>query len=321
MGRKLISLNFKPSDELPELAELRTFLGSDFHRQVPGFTVLEMNARWGDCTLDVIGRDASGGLVAVLPSVSRQERDFHDVIAQSLIASTWLEENRDEANRRYAGVNLDKPLRILLVAPAVVSTSRALRRALERADVELMPYSIFDLDTTDGPLRAVSFGAAGAAPAAASVVAAAAPRESARPTTVEPPRSVESPPEPPAPRESRAERPEPRLEPKVDARKPSAVEAFIASLPDPNVKAMSEQILTFLLSRFPKAEGSVNGEKGFTLAVGKEHLATIRLDRTALWLEVGPEKIPTNKIKDPATLERAMNLPSVLEALHSVSAS
>jgi hypothetical protein len=37
-----------------------------------------------------------------------------------------------------------------------------------------------------------------------------------------------------------------------------------------------------------------------------------------LWLEVGPERIPTNKIRDPATLERAMNLPSVLEALHSV---
>jgi hypothetical protein len=96
------------------------------------------------------------------------------------------------------------------------------------------------------------------------------------------------------------------------------VETFIATLSDANIKAMSEQILTFLVSRFPTAEGTVNGDKGFTLAIGKEHLATIRLDKTSLWLEVGPEKIPTNKIKDPATLERAMNLPSVLEALHSV---
>jgi hypothetical protein len=59
-------------------------------------------------------------------------------------------------------------------------------------------------------------------------------------------------------------------------------------------------------------------DRGFTLTVAYDHLATIRLDRNALWLEVGPEKIPTNKIKDPATLERAMNLPSVLEALRSV---
>ncbi|MBI1734619.1 MAG: hypothetical protein HYR51_05535 [Candidatus Rokubacteria bacterium] len=330
MGRKLISLNFKPSEELPELEELRTFLGTDFNRQVAGFTILEMNAKWGDCTLDLVGKDADGGLVGVFPSVSRHERDFHEVISQSLIASMWLEENRDEASRRYAGVNLDKPLRILLVAPSLAGTSRALTRALERAGVELMPYSIFDIDTTEGPLRAVSFGAAGVAPAAASVVAAAAPREVPRPAAVEAPveapRPVESrpaPPPPPPPAEVHAPepRPEPKPEPKVEAKKPSAVEAFISSLADPNVKAMSEQILTFLLSRFPNAEGSVNGDKGFTLAVGKDHLATIRLDRTALWLEVGPEKIPTNKIKDPATLERAMNLPSVLEALHSVTAS
>ena len=323
MGRKLISLNFKPAEELPELEELRTFLGTDFNRQIAGFTVLELNAKWGDCTLDLVGKDSTGGLVGVFPSVSRQERDFHEVISQSLIASTWLEENRDEATRRYAGVNLDKPLRIILVAPSLAGTSRALTRALERAGVELMPYSIFDIDTTEGPLRAVSFGAAGAAPAAASVVAAAtpsaAPREAPRPApVVEAPPPVETRSEPPPPPPAA---PEPKPEPRIETKKQSAVETFISSLPDPNVKAMSEQILTFLLSRFPNAEGSVNGDKGFTLAVGKEHLATIRLDKTALWLEVGPEKIPTNKIKDPATLERAMNLPSVLEALHSVTAS
>jgi hypothetical protein len=104
-----------------------------------------------------------------------------------------------------------------------------------------------------------------------------------------------------------------------DGRRPPALDAFIASLTDPNLKTMSEQILTFLLSRFPNADGTVSpNDRGFTLTVAYDHLATIRLDRNALWLEVGPEKIPTNKIKDPATLERAMNLPSVLEALRSV---
>ena len=112
MGRKLISLNFKPSDELPELEDLRTFIGSDFNRQVAGFTVLETNAKWGECTLDVVGKDATGGLVAVFPSVSRQERDFHDVIAASHIASTGLEYNRDAASRRYATLSVswsDRP--------------------------------------------------------------------------------------------------------------------------------------------------------------------------------------------------------------------
>jgi hypothetical protein len=308
MGRKLISLNFKPSDELPELEDLKAFLETDFARTVPGFTVLETNAKWGDSALDMVGKDGNGGLVAIFPSVSRQERDYHDVLSIAMLASTWVEENHDEAASRYAGVNLELPVRMLLVAPSLAGASRALTRALERAGLEMMTYAIFDIETADGPLKAVSFASAGASPAPAAA-SAAVPRPASTPTIASAPAAAAMP----------AAAPPPAPEPQAEPRKPTPVEIFISSLPDPNIKAMSEQIMTFLLSRFSAAEGTVNGDKGFTLNVGKEHLATIKLDKTALWLEVGPEKIPTNKIKDPATLERAMNLPSVLEALHSVN--
>lgn len=318
---ELTVVDFKPSETLPELDELKAFLASDFGRQLPGFAVLETDAKWGETVLAIVGKDATGGLIAVFPSVSRQERDYHDVITEAMLASGWLEENHDEASRRYAGASVDRPLKMLLVAPSVVTPSRALIRALERAGVALMPYAVFDIEMSGGVLRAVSFKG-GSAPAAAPAAAAPVAASTAAPTPVAtalpvadvpPPTPVvvpvpEAPPPPPPP-------------PPQESRKPSAVESFISTLPDPNIRAMSEQIMTFLVSRFPNAEGTVNGDKGFTLSVGKEHLATIRLDRTSLWLEVGPEKIPTNKIKDPATLERAMNLPSVLEALHSVHAS
>lgn len=337
MARKLISLSFKPSTELPELDELKAFLATDFGRQIPGFTVLDSDVKWGDLTLDVVGADADGALIAVFPAVSRQERDFHEVISQALVASTWLEENKDEVKRRYGdhGVNPDAPLRMVLVAPALANQSRALQRALDRAGVEVRSYSIYEIETSEGPLLAVSFDTKGAPtmPSTAPSRPAAPPREVEKPReAVEAPKGepvrISSPkPEPVAAEPAKVElpkveppRPEPpRVEQKPEPKPPSVVEVFISSLPDPNVKAMSEQILTFLVSRFPMAVGVVSPQdRGFTLVVGTEHLATIRLDKSSLWLEVGPERIPTNKIKDPATLERAMNLPSVLEALASV---
>jgi hypothetical protein len=324
MGRKLISLSFKPSTELPETEELKTFLATDFGRQVPGFTVLDSPVKWSDATLDLLGKDANGRLVALFAAASGHDRGFHGVMAQALVASTWLEENKDDVRRAYGerGADPEQPLRLILVAPAASTPSRTLGRALERAGVETMLYALYEIETGEGPLLAVSFdgGAAPAsaapappAPAAGSVAAtpAAEPRDEAHHASPEAPATAVTEPEPP--------RADPMPEAPAPPRPPSAVEIFIASMADPNIKAMSEQIFTFLLKRFPAAEGIVSPQdRGFTLRVGGEHLATIRLDRGALWLEVGPERIPTNKIKDPATLERAMNLPSVLDALGSV---
>jgi hypothetical protein len=327
MGRKLIALNFKASTELPALDELKAFLATDFGRRVEGFTTLETDAKWGELTLDLVGKDGAGRLIAVFPSVSVQERAFHEVLAQALVGGTWLEENQDEVTRLYGerGVKADEPLRVILVAPRAVSPSRALARALERAGIEVMPYTIYEIETGGDSVFAVSFDTATAPAAVSAPSPPSRPAAAARPERREPPapelrqaepapvetRAEEAAPEPP-----RAERaPEPAWPPKP----PSPVEVFIGSLADPNIKAMSQQIFTFLLRRFPAADGVVSPQdRGFTLTVGAEHLATIRLDRGALWLEVGPERIPTNKIKDPATLERAMNLPSVLDALGSV---
>jgi hypothetical protein len=332
MGRKLISLNFTPSDELPERAELKAFLETDLHRHLPGFSVLDTAAEWGDCRLDLVGLDTDRGLVVVFASVSRHERDWHEVISQALLATTWLEENREEAAQRYRerGVDLDRAPRMLLVAPAIVKPSRALARALERAGVVIFPYAIFDIQTADGLVKAVSFAMAQPTVKAAPAAAPAPPPPS--PPRVETARTgspraerdgsrAEAEPYVPAP--APAAVPEPQstasAPERAEGRRPPALDAFIGSLTDANLKTMSEQILSFLLSRFPNAEGTVSpNDRGFTLTVAYDHLATIRLDRNALWLEVGPEKIPTNKIKDPATLERAMNLPSVLEALRSV---
>ena len=164
MGQKLISLNFKPSEELPEIGDLKTFLETDFRRSLAGFTVLETNATWDDVVLPIVGKDASGGLVILFPSVSRTEKDYHDVTSGALFAGTWLEENRDEARRRYSGVNLNEPPRMLLIAPAGGKPSRAFVRTLERAGVEIMTYTLFDIETGDGSLLAVSFPALGAPP-------------------------------------------------------------------------------------------------------------------------------------------------------------
>jgi hypothetical protein len=344
MGGKLISLSFRPSTELPVLDELTEFLATDLGRHMPGFKTLGTNVAWGDVTLSLIGADANGSLVGLFPSVSRQERDFHDVIGHAVIASSWLEENQTELGKIYgsAGIDSSRPLRMILVAPLLVAPSRTLARALERAGVELMPYSIFEIETSDGVLRAVSFeGGSSAAvspaprPAARATESAARPKPApaaqpappAPPATPEPPAPAQPAPAQPAPPPAEAPRarpqaaPEPVVAPapKAAPAQPSPVEVFISGLSDATLKTMSDQILTFLMARFPNATGVVNSNNSFTLNVGSAHLATIRMDRSSVWLEVGPDRIPTNKIKDPMTLERAMNLPSVLDALSSVN--
>ena len=68
--------------------------------------------------------------------------------------------------------------------------------------------------------------------------------------------------------------PAPAPAPRAAPTQPSPVEVFISALPDSNLKMMSEQILTFLMARFPDATGIVNSPNSFTLNVGVGHLAT-----------------------------------------------
>ena len=333
-GSKLISLNFRASAELPSLEDFKAFLATDFGVKIPGFAVLEHDTKWGDSALDLVGKDADGGLVVVYPSVSVNERELNGILAGAMIVTSWLEDNHDEAGRRYGsrGVDLGRGLRMVLVVPSIANPSRSVKRALERAGLELMPYSIYEIMTPDGALSAVSFDT-GQVPAPTAPPREPARRESAAPATIDVPSSArETAPavvEASAPFESvrvdtaRPAEPEPKVdfapEPSAaSSRPPSAVETFVSSIGDAKLKGMAEQIVTFFRGRFPSATGVVNEQNGFTLRVGREHLVTVRLDRTSVWLEVGPERIPTSKIKDPATLDRAMTLPSVLDALQSV---
>ena len=336
MASKLISLNFRASEELPSLEDLKAYLATEFSLRVPGFAVLEHDTKWGDSVLDLVGKTADGTLVVVFPSVSVNERELNNVLAGAMIVTSWLEDNPDEAQRRYRGrgVDLRRPLRMILVAPSIGNPSRSVKRALERAGLEMMPYAIYDLMTPNGVLSAVSFDEA-------PVSAPSSPREAPRREAMAPTDAPAAAPEPPrfdpAPRqvaepsssavsasEPLRDEPAPKPEstpepmPAAPTRPPSAVESFVASIGDAKLKGMADQIVTFFQGRFPTANGVVNDQSGFTLRIGKEHLVTVRLDRTSVWLEVGSERIPTSKIKDPATLDRAMTLPSVLDALQSV---
>lgn len=352
MAGELVSLVLKPSEGLPGFEEFSTYLATEFWRQIPGFRMLQARADWGDCTLDLLGRDSSGRLIAVFVRVSRDDRAFHDVIASALIAATCVEENRAETARLYSdsGLDLDQPPRMIFVAPAPLSMSRVLARSAEKAGVEVLTYTIYELETSGGPVRAVAFAppSTPAQPATTpsrssstgeietvedheKPVPARAPVMEEQVAVAERPASEDAvePPKPDAPNLEAPKLETPKLapvklepQPKAEVKPRSPVELFVSSLSDPNLKTMSEQILTFLVSRFSTAVGTVISSDRFALHASGAHLATIHLEKSgAVWLEVGPERIPTNKIKDPGTLQRALNLPSVLMAFDSVRAA
>ncbi len=331
MGTRLISLEMKPSTELPELEDLRTFLGTGLARHLPGFTPIDNDVRWGGVLLSLLGRDASGALIAVFPSVARREGELHEVMAQALLAAAWLEENGDDVARQYQASEVDvaRPLRMLLIAPAADTLSRPLSRALARAGLELMRYSIYDIDTGDEVLRGVSFDAAPAAPARDPVAkpprdaapgADAQGRKGASPTssaaavpavTAAPSVAAAEAPRDQAPRAQVAD-PDSPTAPKTSRRNPR--ETFLLSVSGA-MQSMVERVLSFVIERFPDALGEVSGPNAFTLAVNQQHVATVHVDRSSIWLQIGPERIPTNKITDLAMLELVLTLPSVLKTL------
>ena len=85
------------------------------------------------------------------------------------------------------------------------------------------------------------------------------------------------------------------------------VEAFIASLADEKLRLVSSRIVSFFRSFLPGVVGIVNPSgHGFTMAFEGECLANIYLDQGFLWLEAGPERIPTGKITDLRALEKVL---------------
>lgn len=121
-----------------------------------------------------------------------------------------------------------------------------------------------------------------------------------------------------APAAPRASQPEPKVE--VEPPKPpsfAAVEAFIASMKDGDVRTMAGRILEFVRGRFPTATGSPNND-GFSITVNGEHAASVTVGKGFVQVEAGPDHIPTSRIRDVEGLDVALNLPSILRALDAI---
>jgi hypothetical protein len=85
------------------------------------------------------------------------------------------------------------------------------------------------------------------------------------------------------------------------------VEAFIASMADEKLRMVCNRIVSFFHSLLPGAVGIVNPSgHGFTMVFEGECLANIYLDQGFLWLEAGPDRIPTGKITDLRALEKVL---------------
>jgi ribose 5-phosphate isomerase B len=121
-----------------------------------------------------------------------------------------------------------------------------------------------------------------------------------------------------APAPVREPRPEPETR-RTAAADAAAVEAFLASVKDDNVKAMTARIFEFMRGRFPRAAGSPHAD-GFSFHVGNEHAASVTVGKGFVQLEAGPDRIPTSRIRDVDGLEVALALPSIVRAMASIKA-
>jgi ribose 5-phosphate isomerase B len=160
--------------------------------------------------------------------------------------------------------------------------------------------------------RAQSVGAKAArvaVPPPAPAKDAARPAEAPAPAAHAP----APPPAPPAAEEAR----EPSEPPRASDITP--VLKFVASVKDAEVKMMATRILEFLRNRFPTAAG-VPTDEGFRFAIDDEHIATVTLGKNFVQLEAGPNHIPTSRLRDVESLDFALRLPSIENALAAVKA-
>jgi ribose 5-phosphate isomerase B len=149
--------------------------------------------------------------------------------------------------------------------------------------------------------------------AAPSAAPAGAPSRPGPAVEAPAPRSVPAPPPAAETRESAAPAEPPR------ASDITPVLKFVASVKDPDVKAMATRILEFLRNRFPTAAG-VPTDEGFSFAINGEHIATVTLGKNFVQMEAGPQHIPTSRLRDVEALDFALRLPSIENALGAVKA-
>jgi len=291
--------SIKPFD-LSDRKELEAFLLDYFPRTIPGFALLEADAEWGECSVDLFGKDGTGSPMAIFPTVFREERVFLEAVARALHAAWWFEENKGMLKRVYEKHDLQwsTPLRVIVVVPALSGRSRAIGRWLIRSGVEVMEYRCYEFESYDERrivLRGISFEAKGENVDSLVPGVSTAPEAPREPSHPQPSTEVMSPP------------PHPSAFKGDGIGEGGSVEAFIASLTDENLKAISARLFSFLLSLFPGAVGVVNpAGHSFTLTIEGEHVVSIYPDQGFLWLEAGPERIPTGRITDLGVLEKVM---------------
>lgn len=279
-GEKLTPLGALKPFDLSDRKEIEALIVGYFPRLIPGFTLLEADARWGEGSVDLFGKDQRGKPVAIFPTVSREEQVFLDVVTRALHAAWWVEENKERLRRVYGQHDLDwnHPLKIILVVPTLLGRSRAVGWWLERSGVEVVEYQCYESESAEGEQKGVFLGISLNAKGEALGSLGSQGLVGTRiPGVPGPGSGVPS------------------------------VEAFIASLADEHLKAISAQAFSFLLSLFPDAEAVVNpGRQGFTVTAQGEPVASVYLGQGFLWLEAGPERLPTGRIADMKALEKVM---------------
>jgi len=118
-----------------------------------------------------------------------------------------------------------------------------------------------------------------------------------------------------APRSGAAVLESPRIQ--AEPKPLAAVETYIATMKDDEVRTMAGRILEFIRGRFPAVAGTP-GHDGFSFTVNGEHAATITVGKRFVQLEAGPDHIPTSRIRELEELEVALALPSIVRALDAI---
>ena len=99
----------------------------------------------------------------------------------------------------------------------------------------------------------------------------------------------------------------------------SAVLKFVAGLRDDDCKLLARRLLEYVRNRVPEASG-VPTDNGFVFTLEGQHVVTATLGKTFIELQVGPNRIPTSRIRDVEGLDLALSLPSITKGFDATRA-
>jgi ribose 5-phosphate isomerase B len=166
------------------------------------------------------------------------------------------------------------------------------------------------------PRPASTSAAEPSAPESPSAAERPAPAQPTSAEPPEPPSQAEAPSPDPIEAPARVEISPPPSDPARVA-DISAVLKFLASLKDESLHAMARRILQVIRNRFPAAEGTPSAD-GFTFTLDGKHVATVMITKKHIEVEIGPDRVPTGRIRDVDGLEGALRLPSIAKGFDAV---